>query len=147
DGAARRDPGHRGVRRARSARVKADVVSVEARSPRRGMALRTQLLVPVIVASVPLALFAAAIMFTLWQYQQTRLETQQKETVAAVASVVEKELSNTTRQLQYMATAPELARDDLGAFAKRCREALATAKEWSNVVLFAPDGRQLINAA
>jgi signal transduction histidine kinase len=116
------------------------------KAPARGMALRTQLLVPVIVASVPLAAFAAAIMFTLWQYQQNRLETQQKETAAAVASVVEKELSSTVRQLQYLATGPELARGDFDGFLRRCRQVLQVAREWTNVVLYARDGRQLVNA-
>ena len=118
----------------------------ELETPGRGMALRTQLLVPVIVASVPLAVFAAAIMFTLWQYQQNRLETQQKETAAALASVVEKELSSTVRQLQYLGTGPELVRGDFDGFLKRARQVLAIAKEWTNVVLYARDGQQLVNA-
>jgi signal transduction histidine kinase len=121
--------------------------ALEDDAPPRGMALRAQLLVPVMVASLPLVLFAVAIMFTLWQYQQSRLQTQQKETVAAVASVIDKELSSTIRQLQYMASAPELARGDLAAFLARCREALAVTREWRNVVLFGPDARQLFNAA
>jgi signal transduction histidine kinase/ActR/RegA family two-component response regulator len=112
----------------------------------RGMALRTQLLVPVIVASVPLAIFAAAIMFTLWQFQQSRLETQQRETAAALASVVEKELSSAVRQLQYLGTGPELVRGDFDGFLKRCRQVLTIAKEWTNVVLYARDGQQLVNA-
>jgi signal transduction histidine kinase/CheY-like chemotaxis protein len=115
-------------------------------APPRSMALRTQLLVPVIVASVPLAAFAAAIMFTLWQYQQNRLETQQQETAAALASVVEKELSGSVRQLQYLATGPELVRGDFDGFLKRCRQVLAIATEWTNVVLYARDGHQLVNA-
>ncbi len=115
-------------------------------APAPGMALRTQLLVPVIVASLPLAVFAAAIMFTLWQYQQNRLETQQKETAAALASVVEKELSSTVRQLQYLGTGPELVRGDFDGFLKRARQVLAIAREWTNVVLYSRDGQQLVNA-
>ncbi|HZR70269.1 MAG TPA: ATP-binding protein [Burkholderiales bacterium] len=118
----------------------------ELEAPARGLALRAQLLVPVIVASVPLAVFAAALMFTLWQYQQNRLETQQKETAAALASVVDKELSSTVRQLQYLGTGPELVRGDFDGFLKRTRQVLAVAKEWTNVVLFSRDGRQLVNA-
>ncbi len=112
----------------------------------RGMALRTQLLLPVIVASLPLAVFAAAIMFTLWQYQQNRLEIQQRETAAALASVVEKELASTVRQLEYLGTGPELVRGDFDGFLKRARQVLAIAKEWTNVVLYAKDGQQLVNA-
>ena len=124
--------------------MKRDMIATE--TPARGLTLRTQLLVPVIVASLPLAVFAAAIMFTLWQYQQTRLETQQSETAAAVASVVDKELSSTVRQLQYLGTGPELVRGDLDGFLKRTRQVLAIAGEWTNVVLFSREGQQLVNA-
>src|SRR4051794_32888071 len=114
---------------------------------RRGRSFfRTHLPLTVVLASLPLALFAAAVVLMLWQQQQQQFEVQQKARARAIAVAVEKEIAISVRQLQYMASSPLLVFGTLDAFMDNARRALATTREWTNVIVFGPDGRQLLNA-
>jgi signal transduction histidine kinase/ActR/RegA family two-component response regulator len=107
--------------------------------------LRPDLPLIVLLASLPLALFAAAVVLMLWHQQQEQFEIQQKARARAIAVAVEKEIAMSVRQLQYMASSPLLGPYALESFSDNARRALATTREWTNVLVFAADGRQLIN--
>ena len=113
--------------------------------PVRLFFFRTDLPLIVLLASLPLALFAAAVVLMLWYQQQEQFEVQQKARARAIAVAVEKEIAMSVRQLQYMASSPLLAPDTFASFSDNARRALATTREWTNVLVFAADGRQLIN--
>lgn len=106
---------------------------------------RTHLPLTVVLASLPLALFAAGVVFTLWQQQQHQFEVQQKARARAIAVAVEKEIAMSVRQLEYMASSPLLAPGTLDQFMDNAQRALATTREWTNVIVFAADGQQLLN--
>ena len=90
-------------------------------------------------------LFAAVVVYMLWQQQQHQFELQQKATARAIALSIEKQLEGTVRQLEYMASSPLLDSDAYEEFARNAGRALETGKHWSNVIVFAVDGQQLLN--
>jgi signal transduction histidine kinase/CheY-like chemotaxis protein len=108
-------------------------------------ALRSQLLAPVTLGSLPLAIFAVVAVFLLWQQQQNQFEQQQKATARAIAEAVHREIGSTVRQLEHLAASPLLARESLPAFADEARRALAVTRQWRNLVVFSDDGAQLLN--
>lgn len=63
--------------------------------------LRNWLLIPVVAASLPLAIFAGIVVYMLWQYQQ--VQQRHVETVRALAVAVGKEIQTTVTLLQHLA--------------------------------------------
>jgi len=111
----------------------------------RWSVFRTHLPLTVVLASLPLALFAAGVVFMLWQQQQYQFELQQRARARAIAVAVEKEIASSVRQLRYMASSPLLGSAALEPFMDNARRALATTREWNNIIVFADDGQQLLN--
>ena len=107
--------------------------------------LRAQLFAPIVVASLPLALFAAIVVFLLWQQQQSQLEQQQRATARAIAAAVQRELDASVRQLRYLAGSPALHPQLMQAFAGQAERALAVTPQWSNLVVFDDAARQVVN--
>jgi signal transduction histidine kinase len=100
----------------------------------------------VVLASLPLMLLAAAVVYLLWEQQQSQFRLQQEATARTVAASIDKEIAGTIGQLEYMASSPALDRPTLRSFVDDARRALTVTRHWSNLIVFSADGRVLLNA-
>ncbi|HKW95995.1 MAG TPA: GAF domain-containing protein [Methylomirabilota bacterium] len=79
--------------------------------------------------------------------RQTRGATQRGlvETARALSVAVDQHVIASTSVLQALAVSEPLQAGDLKRFDRAARGVLATQPAWQSIVLYAPDGRQLIN--
>lgn len=113
----------------------------------RPVRLRTRFLVPVLVASLPLALFAAALVFLLWQYQLTRVRESNLENARVLAIAVSAEIESTRVHLQHLAMSPLLVTGSLAAFRKHCQQANTIRTDWRHMVLIDSMGNRVFRTA
>ncbi|HVL59176.1 MAG TPA: ATP-binding protein [Burkholderiaceae bacterium] len=111
---------------------------------RAALTLRALLLCLMLAQMIPFGLLAAGVLGYYWDEQHTRLHNTIRDTAATKAEVIEGDLESTQRALMFLGTSPLLVRD-FAAFRERVAQAAALYAAWSNVVLLAEDGRQLIN--
>ncbi|MBI3636076.1 MAG: response regulator [Candidatus Rokubacteria bacterium] len=109
------------------------------------MKLRSHLLVLVLATIVPFAGFA--VWLVVQSHSQTRAATERGllETARALMVAVDRELDASTAALGALATSEHLATGDLKSFDRVARAALPARGEWETIVLYEPDGRQLMN--
>jgi signal transduction histidine kinase/ActR/RegA family two-component response regulator len=100
----------------------------------------------VLSALLPTGLFAAGLVYFLWDYQQTQRHQEQLGRVRALASLVEGEVQSTVARLQVLSSDRQLHESSLEAFHERLQEQLRQSPDWSNLVLLSPEG-QLLNAS
>lgn len=111
----------------------------------RPVRLRTRLLVPVLAACIPIALFAAAVIFLLWRHQDAQLRAGRVQTAQAVAAAIESELNSTLFHVRYIATSPLITPRHMAAFRERLVDAIRARADWKNMVLVDRSGRQVLN--
>src|SRR6266481_3689543 len=88
-----------------------------------GMRLRSHLIALVLAVLVPMVVFAAIVVVMFGRQQRAAAER------------------------GALATARSLAQGDLKEFHAEARRVLATQPDWKDIILLAPDGRQLVNTA
>ena len=110
------------------------------------VSIRRYLMLIVLSALLPTGLFAAGLVYFLWDYQQSQRHQEQLGRVRALASLVEGEVQSTVARLQVLASDRLLEASSLAAFHQRLRGQLRQSPDWANLVLLAPDG-QLLNAS
>jgi signal transduction histidine kinase/ActR/RegA family two-component response regulator len=110
------------------------------------VSIRRYLMLIVLSALLPTGLFAAGLVYFLWDYQQSHRNQEQLERVRALASLVEGEIQSTVARLQVLASDPQLGEGSLEAFHQRLRRQLRQSQDWANLVLMSPEG-QVINAS
>ena len=110
------------------------------------VSIRRYLMLIVLSALLPTGLFAAGLVYFLWDYQQNQRHQEQLGRVRALASLVEGEVQSTVARLQVLASDRLLESSSLAAFHQRLREQLRQSQDWANLVLLAPEG-QLLNAS
>lgn len=110
------------------------------------MTLRWRLVLLVAGAVLPVALFAIIVATLLVQYEQRQFISAVQARNRAFMTAVDTELEGHTATLLAVSTSASLAVDDLVAFRRDAQAALQTQSDWENIVLNAPDGRQLVNA-
>jgi signal transduction histidine kinase/ActR/RegA family two-component response regulator len=112
------------------------------------VSIRRYLMLIVVSALLPMGLFAAGLLYFLWDYQQTQRNQEQMARVRALASLVEGELQSSIARLRLLASDPQLDETPSGssAFHQRLTQLLRQSEDWANLVLLAPD-RQLLNAS
>ena len=109
------------------------------------MKLRSHLLVLVLATTVPFAGFA--VWLVMQSHGQTRAATERglRETARALVVAIDREIAGSIAALQILATSEPLAADDLKSFDRIARAALAARSYWETIVLYDPEGRQLMN--
>ena len=96
---------------------------------------------------LPLAAFAALLIWLLWsgQQQETRRDLQQSVSTLAVA--VDRELVSSVRRLQVLSRVPDWQTLDSAAMHAYLQRELAANADWLNLSVVTGDGRMLLNAA
>jgi signal transduction histidine kinase len=110
------------------------------------VSIRRYLMLIVLSALLPMGVFAAGLLYFLWDYQQTQRNQELLARVRVMASMVEGELESTTTRLRLLASDPQLDVATLADFHQRLRDLLQQNGDWSNLLLISRE-RQLLNAA
>ena len=111
------------------------------------MRLRSSLLWLVVVAVVPVTAIAFIVVAVLIDREQGNFIRAVKDRNRAFMSAVDEKLMGHVRTLDAISSIESLRNDELRAFHAAAVAALATQREWENLILNATDGRQLVNAA
>jgi hypothetical protein len=114
---------------------------------RRSFALRGYLFALIVVALLPMVLFAAVIVLNLGREQRASVERGLQTTVRALAIAVEREIAASVRALEVLATSDLLSRGDLGAFHGQATRAVEAQGVWYVLALTDPGGQILLNTA
>jgi hypothetical protein len=109
------------------------------------LAIRRRLQLIVLAALVPIGLFAAYFLHSLWQSQQAHRTDEQLVRAKTMAALVESKLQSSISQLKVLAGDPRLDAESLREFHARCATVLAATPEWDNVLLISRDA-QVLNA-
>jgi PAS domain S-box-containing protein len=112
---------------------------------RRSFALRGYLFALIVVALLPIVVFAGAIVLNLGREQRASVERGLQTTARALAIAVEREVAASIRALEVLATSDLLSRDDLAAFHAQARRAVAAQDVWYVLALTDPSGQLLLN--
>jgi PAS domain S-box-containing protein len=115
------------------------------RARRRSVPLRWHLIALILVALIPMALFAGAIALSLGREQRMSVERGLQTTVRALAIAVEREVAASIRALEVLATSDLLSRGDLATFHAQATRAVAAQDVWYVVALTDPSGQLLLN--
>lgn len=110
--------------------------------------LRTYLLTLTAGAVVPVLCFAAYLTIGLSRTQQEAVERGLIDTVAALASGVDRELASNITTLEALAASQYLDHGDYGAFLREAQRVLVSqaGHGWLAINLAAPDGTVLVNS-
>jgi signal transduction histidine kinase/ActR/RegA family two-component response regulator len=107
--------------------------------------MRSHLVILVVAVLVPMIIFAVIVLVTLGRQQRAAVEAGAVETVRALTNAVDESLTSSAKVLEALAMSHSLDRGDLRAFHAEARRTAATQPGWFNVILFSPDGQQLVN--
>ncbi|HET9211061.1 MAG TPA: sensor histidine kinase [Thermoanaerobaculia bacterium] len=114
---------------------------------RQPFPLRWHLVLLVIGTLLPVVAFGAAMVGRLARSERAAAERRLTQSARDLATVVDREMSGTFRALSALGQSGWLDRGDLAAFHEEARRVLATQPTWLAVLLFAPDGRQLVDSS
>src|SRR4051794_6899681 len=114
---------------------------------RRPFPLRWHLVLLVIGTLLPVVAFGAAMVGRLARSERAAAERRLAQSSRDLAAVVDREISGTFRALAALSQSERLERGDLAAFHEEARRVLATQPTWLAVLLFAPDGRQVLDSS
>lgn len=106
--------------------------------------LRTYLVVVIVLATVPLAMFAWQLLREQAQHARQEARASLGRSAEAVALLVERELGSSTDLLSGLAYHDALQRGDVAAFALALERGLALRPGWQGVDLLTPDGERLM---
>jgi signal transduction histidine kinase/CheY-like chemotaxis protein len=96
-------------------------------------------------AALPVVVFAGIVVWQLVAEQREATERRLIETARTQAAAVEREMAATIRTLQALAHSERLEQGDLAAFHAEATHVQRSQPDWYNVILFAPDGRELVS--
>lgn len=107
------------------------------------VSIRSKLVLLVLAVLTPALLAAALAVSYVYDEQRNLVERGMREATRALALAVDRDLSRRQAIVATLATSPALTRGDLQEFYQQARQVAPT---WdSSLVLYAPDGRQLLN--
>lgn len=109
------------------------------------LSLRWYLVLLVAGTLLPVVLFAVAVVYKLSSQEQAATERRILLATRSLASIVERELSGTTRTLQVLATSERLEQGNLKSFHREVMRVVQTQPSWMTVILLSPEGQQLVN--
>ena len=96
---------------------------------------------------LPLAVFAAILMYFLWQSQEEERAKSQIEIARTLSSAVDNALESSIKRLEFLATLPVNERISTSYVYARARQALNLSPDWTDVALIAADGEQIFSLA
>ncbi len=122
----------------------ADEIRASATSGRKS--IRWHLFDVLLVAIIPIGVFAAGLLYLHWKAQEGERERAQMESVRLLAAAVDNALDSTEQRLAILARlwASSQASDEV--IYSQAREALVASPDWSNVLAFRADGRGVFRA-
>jgi signal transduction histidine kinase/ActR/RegA family two-component response regulator len=107
------------------------------------VSIRSKLVLLVLAVLTPALLAAALAISYVYKEQRDMVERSMREATRALALALDRDLSRRQAIVATLATSPDLRRGDLQEFYQQARQ---VAPSWdSSLVLYAPDGRQLLN--
>ena len=109
------------------------------------MKLRSHLIALVIAALLPVILFAGVMIYVSYQGQRANVERSMLDTARALSLAVDRELEASIRTLQALGASERLESRDLKRFYEQARRVLKTQQDWTTIVLFDSNERQLLN--
>ena len=109
------------------------------------MKIRTQLVVLIVAALLPVALFGAVMTARFWQLQRDAYEQRFLERVRALRLALDTELSSTIRSLDALAVPAVLDEGQRAPLTEHVAAALRTQSSWATVGVVAADGRSLFH--
>ncbi|MGZ8255325.1 MAG: sensor histidine kinase, partial [Burkholderiaceae bacterium] len=109
----------------------------------RGRGLRTELVVLIVLAMVPLVVFSLGVMLWGAWLQQRSVEHGLENTASALSLAVSRELESWKAGLRVIALSSELEREDFEALHRRVSPVAKSMGGW--IVLFDANGAQLMN--
>lgn len=109
------------------------------------MKLRSHLVALVVVAVLPVLVFALVMAVLFSREQRKGVEDGLVDTARALSLAVDRELIATIRTLGALATSEHLDRGDLRGFYDQARRVLNAHRGWENVTLMDRAGQQLVS--
>jgi signal transduction histidine kinase/ActR/RegA family two-component response regulator len=113
----------------------------------RPSSIRTHLIGLLLTGLVPVAAFAAVLLFQLWSGQRDQVRAQHEGAVNTLATLIERELEGGIRRLELLAASPLLQSGAIDPYRALAQSFLSFSPDWENVVLLDLSGRQLFNLA
>ena len=110
------------------------------------MRLRTRLFMLVTGTVIPLAVLAVVLGALFVEHEVEIIRTSALDRTRAVMSAVDAELRGHVALLRALAADDDLRAGKLSAFRQSMARLLPSQPSWENVILSAPDGRQLVSA-
>ena len=110
------------------------------------MRLRWSLILLVVGAVLPVAVFAVFVGTLLVQQEQDRFVQSIQARNRALMSAVDAELTGHIETLRIIAATESLGADNLAAFHREAVGVLKSQPKWDNLILSSPQGQQLVNA-
>jgi PAS domain S-box-containing protein len=109
------------------------------------MKLRSHLVTLVVVATLPVLIFAAVMVVMFSREQITTQEKNLVNIAQAVSLDIDRELLAWIRALQALATSKYLDSADFKQFHEQAKRVLQTSNCWHNIILTDPSGQELVN--
>jgi signal transduction histidine kinase/CheY-like chemotaxis protein len=111
------------------------------------MRIRSQLVLLLLGTLVPILVFSAVMLVVLNRQTREATEKGLVQTARALSVAVDQQVETSTSVLKALATSEHLRSANLREFDRVARDVLSTQPEWQEVILYAPDGRNVINTA
>lgn len=103
--------------------------------PKRARSIRTELVLLLLAAAVPLIAFAGVLTAFFWQQQREAFEQRYLERVRAMSIALDREQDGHIRVLQTLAHSALLAAGNLSAFYEQAKAVKADQPGWATVIL------------
>ena len=110
------------------------------------MRIRSHLLLLAFGVILPVAGFSIFLTTLLVEKEQRTFADGAIERLRSTMTAIDAQVQGQITALNALASVDELERDDLPAFAREAARILRSQPAWLNIILAAPDGRQLLNA-
>ena len=111
----------------------------------RPRSLRFRLVLLVVVASIPLLVFAAAMVVLSARNERAVFERGATERTRALITAVDAELKSSIATLEALATSRQFDRGDLRGFYDEAARVLKSQPGWRTVIVSLPSGQSLLN--
>jgi signal transduction histidine kinase len=112
---------------------------------RRRLPLGFYLAVLVACAVIPVLLFSIGFIVRDYREERAYAETRMLDVARALAAALDREMLVTVGVLELLAQSTALEKGDLAAFHAEARRVVGRRPGWNSVLLFTPDGQQLVN--
>ncbi|HEX8560416.1 MAG TPA: PAS domain S-box protein [Pyrinomonadaceae bacterium] len=114
---------------------------------RRALALRWHLVLLVAGALLPLAAFAALVVYRLAGSERAAADRRLMRSAQDLSAALDRETQATVRALRALAESNELNGPRLEQFHAEAARVLSTQPAWLTVILLTPDGQQVVNTS